>query len=47
MILADLSEQIAVEREAISLNLNIMVQLDFIFARAALAMEMNASEPVL
>lgn len=46
VILADLSEQIAVEREAISLNLNIMVQLDFIFARAALAMEMNASEPV-
>ena len=46
VILADLSEQIAVEREAISLNLNIMVQLDFIFARAALAMEMNASEPI-
>lgn len=37
VILADLSEQIAVEREAISLNLNIMIQLDFIFARAALA----------
>ena len=46
VILADLSVQIAAEREAISLNLEIMVQLDFIFARAALAMEMNASEPI-
>lgn len=34
VILADLSEQIAVEREAISLNLNIMVQLDFIFGKS-------------
>ena len=46
VILADLSQQIAAEQEAISLNLELMVQLDFIFARAALAMEMNASEPV-
>ena len=46
VILADLSQQIALEQETISLNLKIMVQLDFIFARAALAMEMNASEPI-
>ena len=46
IILAGLSEQIAEEREAIALNLELMVQLDFIFARAGLAMEMNGSEPV-
>lgn len=46
VILASLSELIAQDREAISVNLQIMVQLDFIFARAALAMDMNASEPV-
>ena len=45
-ILADLSGQIAVEREAIALNLELMVQLDFIFARAGLAMDMNGSEPI-
>lgn len=45
-VLAALSEQIAAEREAVSLNLTLMVQLDFIFARAALAMDMNGSEPV-
>lgn len=46
VILSSLSEQIALDREAISLNLQTMVQLDFIFARASLAMEMNASEPI-
>lgn len=45
-VLASLSEQIAEEREAISTDLTLMVQLDFIFARAALAMDMNGSEPV-
>ena len=45
-ILADLSGQIAVEREAVALNLELMVQLDFIFARAGLAMDMNGSEPI-
>lgn len=45
IILSTLSEQIAEEREAIALNLTLMVQLDFIFARAALAMDMNGSEP--
>ena len=46
VILASLSQQIAADREAIALNLQIMVQLDFIFARASLAVEMNASEPI-
>lgn len=46
IILAGLSEQIAEEWEAIALNLELMVQLDFIFARAGLAMDMNGSEPV-
>lgn len=46
VILADLSQQIAQEQEAISLDFTLMVQLDFIFARAALAMEMNGTEPV-
>lgn len=46
IILAGLSEQIAEEREAIALNLELMVQLDFIFARAGLVMDMNGSEPV-
>lgn len=46
IILAGLSKQIAEEREAIALNLELMVQLDFIFARAGLAMDMNGSEPV-
>lgn len=45
-VLAALSGQIAEELEAISLNLTLMVQLDFIFSRAALAMDMNGSEPV-
>lgn len=46
VILAGLSEQVAVEREAIRADLDIMVELDFIFARASLAMDMNASEPI-
>lgn len=46
IILSSLSQQIAEERESIALNLSLMIQLDFIFARAALAMEMNGSEPV-
>ena len=46
VILASLSEQIGLETEAIRTNLDILIQLDFIFARAALAMDMNATEPV-
>lgn len=45
-VLSSLSEQIAAEAETIRSNLDLMVQLDFIFARASLAMDMNASEPI-
>ena len=46
VILADLSVQIAAEREAISLNLEIMVQLDFIFAKANLSLAMDGTQPL-
>lgn len=46
VILAGLSQQIALELEAIHTDLAIMVQLDFIFARASLAMDMNATAPI-
>ncbi len=45
IILANLSEQTAEYLDPIRRNLEIMVELDFIFARASLAMDMNASEP--
>ena len=45
-ILASLSEEAAKERDAIQMDYEILVQLDFIFARASLAMEMNATEPI-
>lgn len=45
-ILADLSQEIAADQETIHQNLTVMVQLDFIFARASLAMDMNATEPI-
>ena len=46
IILARLSEEIAAYREELADDLRIMVDLDFIFARASLAMDMNASEPI-
>lgn len=46
VILAGLSEQTAVHGELIKADLEIMVQLDFIFARASLAMDMNGNEPL-
>ena len=46
VILARLSEEVAQYGEALSDNYTIMVELDFIFARAALAMEQNATAPV-
>lgn len=46
VILAALSEQAAQQTDAIRADLNLMVQLDVIFARAALAMDMNATEPI-
>ena len=46
VILASLSKQAALEKDSIRADLNILVQLDFIFARASLAMDMNATEPI-
>ena len=46
VILAGLSEQTAIHSELVRADLEIMVQLDFIFARAALAMDMNGNEPL-
>lgn len=45
-ILASLSDLTAENRESIQYNLENMVELDFIFARASLAMEQNATRPV-
>lgn len=45
-ILASLSELTAQSREIIQYNLENLVELDFIFARASLAMEQNATRPV-
>ena len=46
VILARLSEEVAQYIETLSDNFTIMVELDFIFARAALAMEQNATAPI-
>ena len=46
IILASLSHQTAQHLELLQYNLENMVELDFIFARAGLAMEMNATEPL-
>ena len=46
IILARLSEEVGQYSEALSDNFTIMVELDFIFARASLAMEQNATAPV-
>ncbi len=45
-ILADLSAQAAVHTENLKYNIDTLVELDFIFARASLAKAMKASEPV-
>ncbi len=45
-ILAELSENAAQHIPELKTNLDLLVSLDFIFARASLAMEMNASMPV-
>ena len=45
-VLAALSELAAVDREAVETNLSIMAELDFIFARASLAMDQNATAPI-
>ena len=45
-VLATLSELTAASHEALSTDLEIMAELDFIFARASLAMEQNATAPI-
>lgn len=44
-VLADLSNQLASYTESLSLNLEILAQLDFIFAKAALSRHYKCSEP--
>lgn len=46
VILAGLSEETAQYQEELHYDLENMVELDFIFARAALAMEQNANQPL-
>ena len=46
VILASLSQLTAENTEAIGYNLEIMVELDFIFAKGLLALEQNANEPI-
>lgn len=46
VILASLSELAAQNKEAIQYNLENLIELDFIFARARLAMEQNATRPI-
>ena len=45
-VLASLSNQAAPCTEELRMDMELLAQLDFIFARAALAMDMNASEPI-
>ena len=45
-ILAELSAQAAQERELIGYDLENLAELDFIFAKASLAMDMEATEPL-
>lgn len=45
IILANLSGEVGVHTPEIEANYNILVELDFIFARALLAKKMNASRP--
>lgn len=46
VILGDLSSQAAVHTSELSADQKIMTTLDFIFAKAKLAMEQNATEPI-
>ena len=46
VILADLSAQAALHTEELATNQKMMTLLDFIFAKAKLALEQNATEPV-
>lgn len=46
IILADLSAQVGVHTEELAVNQKVMTALDFIFAKAKLAMDQNATEPL-
>lgn len=46
VILGDLSSQAAVHTSELAADQKIMTTLDFIFAKAKLAMEQNATEPI-
>lgn len=46
VILAELSARLAEHTEELTLNQKVMTKLDFIFAKAKLAMEQNATEPL-
>lgn len=46
-ILAELTEMVAVESHGIRENQKLLSQLDFVFAKAKLAFEMNATKPIL
>lgn len=46
VILADLSAQAGAHTEELAMNQKIMTRLDFIFAKAKLAMDQNATEPM-
>ncbi len=46
-ILGDLSAQAALHLDALAENLSILTQLDFIFAKASLARDHNATAPIL
>ncbi|MBQ1490951.1 MAG: endonuclease MutS2 [Blautia sp.] len=45
-VLASLSESVAQSIDDVRIDLDILISLDFIFARASLAMDMNASMPL-
>ena len=45
-VLASLSNQTAPHIEELQLDMELLAQLDFIFARAGLALDMNATEPI-
>lgn len=46
VILAELSARLAEHTDELSLNQKLMTKLDFVFAKAKLAMEQNATEPL-
>ncbi|MDF2821561.1 MAG: MutS2 family protein [Clostridiales bacterium] len=45
-LLATLSEMVGSQSEALLTNINILIELDFIFAKASFAKSLNASEPI-